>query len=255
MRKGDSPLFAGGGPAERTPTSRALSARRASPSLISARKASASSVARTSTVPRPRSLSASARRRSVRMSSRLSGSKVKIWLRLSSGALTAKNGFCVVAPIRMIRPSSTSGSSTSCCGLVEAVQLIHEEDGAAAGFFQLGAGLVEDFAHLLGAGGDGVERAEPALRLVGDDLGERRFAGAGRAIEDRGAKPIGLKQPAQQLAFAEETAAGRRTHPGCAAAAERRAAGPCAGWPRARPGTSRRPSSAAWPYGYSPSCR
>jgi hypothetical protein len=39
---------------------------------------------------------------------------VKIWLRLRSGELIAKNGFCVVAPMRMMRPSSTSGSSTSC---------------------------------------------------------------------------------------------------------------------------------------------
>ena len=41
------------------------------------------------------------------MCSRVSGSNVKIELRLNSGELMAKNGFCVVAPMRMTRPSST----------------------------------------------------------------------------------------------------------------------------------------------------
>ena len=38
----------------------------------------------------------------------------KIWLRLTSGALTAKNGFSVVAPTRITCPASTSGRRMSC---------------------------------------------------------------------------------------------------------------------------------------------
>ena len=97
------------------------------------------------------------------MCSRVSGSKVKIWLRLSSGVLIAKNGFCVVAPIRMTTPSSTSGKQHVLLGPVEAVDLVDEQDGPLAGVFQVAAGLGEDLADLLDAGRDGVERLEAAL--------------------------------------------------------------------------------------------
>ena len=42
------------------------------------------------------------------------GANWKIWLRLTNGELTLKNGFSVVAPTSSTSPASTSGSSTSC---------------------------------------------------------------------------------------------------------------------------------------------
>src|SRR3954454_11667055 len=37
----------------------------------------------------------------------------------NSAELTSKNGFSVVAPTRNTRPSSTAGSSVSCCALLK----------------------------------------------------------------------------------------------------------------------------------------
>ncbi len=48
------------------------------------------------------------------MSSSSIGANWKIWLRLTSGELTAKNGFSVVAPTSSTSPASTSGSRMSC---------------------------------------------------------------------------------------------------------------------------------------------
>ena len=67
---------------------------------------------------------------------------------------------------------------------VEAVQFIDEQDGAPAGVGQLGAGFFEQLAHFLDADGDGVELAKDALRVLGDDVGQRGLAAAGRAVED-----------------------------------------------------------------------
>ena len=40
-------------------------------------------------------------------------------LRLTSGPMISKNGFSVVAPISTMVPSSTCGSSASCCALLK----------------------------------------------------------------------------------------------------------------------------------------
>ena len=50
-----------------------------------------------------------------RASSSASGSSRNSVLRESSGPVSEKNGFSVVAPTSTSRPSSTNGSSTSCC--------------------------------------------------------------------------------------------------------------------------------------------
>ena len=74
--------------------------------------------------------------------SRVNGSNVKIWLRLNSGELIAKNGFCVVAPMRMMRPFLDIGQQHVLLGAVEAVQFIEEEDGARPAAFELAPGFV-----------------------------------------------------------------------------------------------------------------
>jgi hypothetical protein len=77
------------------------------------------------------------------------------------------------------------------------VQLVHEEDGALTAGLQRGGGLGEQLAQVLDACRDGVEGAEVAARLVGDDVGQRGLAAARRAVKDHRAEPVGLEQPAQ----------------------------------------------------------
>ena len=64
-------------------------------------------------------LSLSARSSNALISSFLNGCNSKIWLRLSSGEIRAKNGFAVVAAIKATMPSSTSGSRICCCDLLK----------------------------------------------------------------------------------------------------------------------------------------
>ncbi len=49
--------------------------------------------------------------------------------RESSGPMTSNDGFSVVAPIRVTVPSSTYGQDGVLLRLVEAVDLVDEEDG------------------------------------------------------------------------------------------------------------------------------
>ncbi len=103
-----------GVPALSTATSSAVSARRASPSHLTAQTASASSSTTSASLPCPRSGSAIARRSTPIMSDSSSGSSRKSVDRETSALFTAKSGFSVVAPISVIAPRSTSPSSTSC---------------------------------------------------------------------------------------------------------------------------------------------
>jgi hypothetical protein len=89
-------------------------------------------------------------------------------------------------------------------GPVEAVQLIDEQNGPPAGLLQFGAGFQEQIAHLLDPGGGGVDLAKMALAVLGDDVGQRGFTCARRAVEDHGTEAVGLEHAPQQLAGAEE---------------------------------------------------
>ena len=64
---------------------------------------------------------------------RVSASSSYTCIRESSAELSSKYGFSVVAPISVTSPSSTPGSSASCWRLVEAVDLVEEEDRPPAG--------------------------------------------------------------------------------------------------------------------------
>ena len=164
-------------------------------------------------------MSASARRTSVLISSTESGWNSNTRLRLTSASFTAKNGLAVVMPTRITTPSSTSGNSASCWALLKRwISSIIEQRRPAAGG-HLVAGLVQNLADVLHAAGDGAELAEAAVGFLGQQAGERRLAGARRAVEDHRAQPLGLQHPPQQLAFAEEVLLAdelgerRRPHP------------------------------------------
>ena len=88
-------------------------------------------------------------------------------------------------------------------GLVEAVDLVDEKTGSLAVVFQPPAGRLEHVAHILHARRRRREFHKPPLRLLGDDLGERRLAHAWRAVEDHRAEPVGLDQPPQEFSGAD----------------------------------------------------
>ena len=83
---------------------------------------------------------------------------MKIWLRLSSGELMAKNGILRRGSDEDDPALLDVGQQHVLLGAVEAVQFVDEQDGPPAGLLQFGAGLLEHLAHFLDAGGDGVER-------------------------------------------------------------------------------------------------
>ena len=89
-------------------------------------------------------------------------------------------------------------------GLVEAVDLVDEQQRPASAGGQLVAGVGQHFAQFLHAAGHGAELPELAVALRGQQAGQRRLARARRAVEDHRAQPIGLQQPPQQLALAQE---------------------------------------------------
>ena len=105
--------------AEAAANSSRFSADRASPLANCAMAAIASSETLISVEPRPRSVSASARRRICSTASLVSGWSTNTFERESSAALTSNDGFSVVAPIRTMSPASTRGRNASCCALLK----------------------------------------------------------------------------------------------------------------------------------------
>ena len=88
-------------------------------------------------------------------------------------------------------------------GLVEAVDLVDEEDGAGAefgGFF----GVNHDLLDLLYAGEDGGELDEAGAGDVGDDAGEGGLADSGRSPEDHRGGVVALDLDAEGLAGGED---------------------------------------------------
>ncbi len=145
------------------------------------------------------------------MSSSLMGWNWKIWLRETSGELTAKKGFSVVAPTRRIKTRFDDLLKVmSCWGAVEAVDFIEEEDGSLAGGAEAVFGGFENGADFLHARAGGVELLEMAFAVVGDELRQRRLSSAGRAVEDDAVDPIGLEHPAEEFSGAEKSVAGRQ---------------------------------------------
>ena len=84
--------------------------------------------------------------------------------RESSGPVSEKNGFSVVAPTRTSRPSSTCGQQHVLLRAVEAVHLVEEEDRALAALAEPGPRPLDDLAHVLHARGHGRERLERLAR-------------------------------------------------------------------------------------------
>ena len=89
--------------------------------------------------------------------------------------------------------------------LVEAVDLIDEEDGGgSAGEEGIAAGLVDHLAHLFHPGTDGAEGEEFAVQGLGDDAGEGGLSDPGRAPKDEGGQGAGLDHAPQDTTFPDQ---------------------------------------------------
>ncbi len=86
----------------------------------------------------------------------------------------------------------------------EAVDFIEEEDGSAAAAGEQAVGFLDDFADAGNADGRGVFAHELTFGVFCDQLGERGFPGAGRAVEDERCEGICLEHAAEEFAFAQD---------------------------------------------------
>ena len=102
-------------------------------------------------------------------------------------------------------------------GLVEAVDLVDEED--RAGSAEFGTRAVADLADLRYVRDDARTAHEVPARRLRDDLGERRLTAAGRTEQDDVRETVRLDDAPEQLAVAEDVALAHhlvkcaRTHP------------------------------------------
>ena len=87
-------------------------------------------------------------------------------MRDSSAEFSSKYGFSVVAPISVTRPSSTPGQQRVLLGLVEAVDLVEEEDRAPPRRAEALAGAREHLAHVLPTLADTAESSSNSAPVV-----------------------------------------------------------------------------------------
>ena len=95
------------------------------------------------------------------------------------------------------------GQESVLLGLVEAVDLVHKDDGLFA-VAAVVVRLLHDGADLLDAAGHRRKVDKGGPGLVGNDVGQRRFAHPRRAPEDHGGKGVLLDDAAQHLAGADQ---------------------------------------------------
>ena len=149
-------------------------------------------------------MSASARSTSVPSSSSPSGSSRNSVLRESSGPVSEKNGFSVVAPTKTSRPSSTNGRSTSCCARLKrwtsSRKRIVPCPCSPRRTRARSAISRTSFTPAL----NGREALERLRGRAGDQLGDRGLAGARRAPEDERREPVRLDEDPQRLPGPEQ---------------------------------------------------
>ena len=124
--------------------------------------------------------------------------------------------------------------------LVEAVNLVDEEQDRLAGATQLVLRVGDDLAQLLHAVQHGRERDVAYAARVGEEPRERGLARSGRAPQDQRLQASAGEQIAQDATRSEEVALADELVHACAAACARRAARARASPPRrTRAGTAR----------------
>jgi hypothetical protein len=84
------------------------------------------------------------------------------------------------------------------------VDLVEEQDRAAAVLAEAFAGALDDLAHVLHTGVDGGHLLERSLRGAGGGERERRLAGSRRSPEDRTGQPILLDEDPERPSRTDE---------------------------------------------------
>ena len=159
--------------------------------------------------------------------------------------MTSKEGFSVVAPIRVMVPALDVGEEGILLRLVEAVDLVHEQDGALPRPGRAAPRLADDGPDLLDPGRHGGEGDEGGADMPGDERGERGLAGARRPPEDHRGEVARTRARRGGAGHRRGGAPGRRTRRGCVAASDRRAAPPRPGaWSPGSPAGCRPPPGA-----------
>ena len=95
------------------------------------------------------------------------------------------------------RPVLDVGQDHVLLGLVEAVNLVDEEDRAPSLHAEAVLGVPDDGAEIGDSRSYSAHGTEVALRGVGHQVGESRLAGARRAPEDDGGYAVGLDAAAE----------------------------------------------------------
>ena len=111
------------------------------------------------------------------MSSSVSGFRVSSSERDSSGEITEKLGFSVVAAINVTSRFSTAGSSTS-CWVLENRCTSSTKSTVLLAVTQVAARLIKDGSHLLDPGSDRGDLHELRVGLPGHDRRDGRLAGS-----------------------------------------------------------------------------
>ena len=181
-----------------------FSAVRASPLARRAIASSASSSTSTASPPRPRSASESARCRMLWIASRSRAFSTNTCDRESSAELTSNEGFSVVAPIEDDVAGLDAGQEGVLLRLVEAVNLVDEQDRPPPELSPRLLGLGHHRLDLLDARQHGAEGDEVRAGDLRDEAGERRLAGARGAPEDDRLQQVALDRHAQRPARREQ---------------------------------------------------
>ena len=114
--------------------------------------------------------------------------------------MSSKYGFSVVAPISVISPSSTAGSSASCWALLKRWISSRKRIVRRPVEPEPLAGPRQHLAHVPDGGRHGRQLLELRAGRVGDDPRERRLARAGRAVEHERRHAVGLDREPQRPA-------------------------------------------------------
>src|SRR5262249_3162994 len=96
------------------------------------------------------------------------------------------------------------GENSILLGLVEAVDLIYEEDGAPPGHAQELAGILHDATEISDACGDSAKGDEAGVGDAGDDGGKGGLAAARRSPENHRGNAVTLNGAAERPAWGEQ---------------------------------------------------
>ena len=122
-------------------------------------------------------------------------------------------------PDQRQQPVLDRGQQRVLLRLVEAVDLVEEEDRPLPVAAEPVARPLHDAAHVVDPGRDGRELLEGGAGLDGDDAGERRLPDSGRPVEDERAQAVLLDRAAERRPVRRGRASGRPARRASAAGA------------------------------------